>query len=196
MKHLHHIVPRHMGGSDDPSNLIELTVEEHANAHKELFEKYGKLQDKLAWQGLLGLVSKKEIIEQLLKQPKSEAWKEKNRKPKKDNTNYFGHKNAQSLKGKSKSEEHKKAISNAHVGMKKEWLIGNKHATVNKGKKKSPEHQLAINTALNSEIVKRKKSDTWMNKPTVQCPYCGLEGKEGHNMNRYHFENCRNIKNG
>ena len=41
MKHKHHIIPKHMGGTDDPSNLIELSVEEHAEAHKVLFEKYG-----------------------------------------------------------------------------------------------------------------------------------------------------------
>jgi len=29
-----------MGGTDDPSNLIELTVEEHAEAHRELWEQY------------------------------------------------------------------------------------------------------------------------------------------------------------
>jgi hypothetical protein len=44
MKHKHHIVPRHMGGTDDPSNLIELTVEEHAEAHRKLWEQYGTYQ--------------------------------------------------------------------------------------------------------------------------------------------------------
>lgn len=77
MKHLHHIIPRHAGGTDDPSNLVELTVEEHANAHKDLFEKYGRIQDKLAWQGLSGILNREEIIEQLLEQPKSEEWKQK-----------------------------------------------------------------------------------------------------------------------
>ena len=41
MKHKHHIIPKHMGGTNDPSNLIELTVEEHAEAHKLLWEQYG-----------------------------------------------------------------------------------------------------------------------------------------------------------
>ena len=38
-KHKHHIIPKHMGGSDDDNNIIELTIEEHAQAHKILFEK-------------------------------------------------------------------------------------------------------------------------------------------------------------
>lgn len=54
MKHIHHIIPRHMGGTDDPSNLVELTVEEHAQAHKELYEKYGKKEDLCAYYMLSG----------------------------------------------------------------------------------------------------------------------------------------------
>ena len=52
--HTHHIVPRHAGGTDDPSNLIKLTVEDHALAHKELYEKYGRWQDHVAWKTLSG----------------------------------------------------------------------------------------------------------------------------------------------
>jgi hypothetical protein len=52
MKHIHHIVPKHMGGTDDPSNLIELDVEEHAEAHRKLYEEYGNEYDRIAWLGL------------------------------------------------------------------------------------------------------------------------------------------------
>jgi hypothetical protein len=55
MKHKHHIIPRHMGGTDDPSNLIELTPAEHAEAHKKLYEEHGRWQDYVAWQGLARL---------------------------------------------------------------------------------------------------------------------------------------------
>lgn len=54
MKHKHHIIPKHMGGSDDPSNLIELTRAEHAMAHMKLYEKYGKKEDLGAYYLLTG----------------------------------------------------------------------------------------------------------------------------------------------
>ena len=41
-----------MGGTDDPSNLIELTPVEHAEAHRLLYEQHGRWQDYVAWQGL------------------------------------------------------------------------------------------------------------------------------------------------
>jgi hypothetical protein len=60
--HKHHIIPKYLGGSNDPSNIILLTVEEHANAHKELWEKYGNWRDKLAWMGLAKIIPKEEHI--------------------------------------------------------------------------------------------------------------------------------------
>jgi HNH endonuclease len=66
MLHKHHIIPRHAGGSNDPSNLKMLTVEEHVAAHKELFEKYGRWQDNLAVRFLTGITSKKEAVAESL----------------------------------------------------------------------------------------------------------------------------------
>ena len=60
MKHMHHILPKHMGGTDEESNLVELTIEEHAEAHKKLYEEHGHWQDYLAWKGLSGLLSSDE----------------------------------------------------------------------------------------------------------------------------------------
>ena len=66
MKHKHHIIPKHMGGTDSKDNLVELTVEEHALAHKVLWEKHKLHEDYLAWQGLAGLMSKEELVKELL----------------------------------------------------------------------------------------------------------------------------------
>ena len=67
MKHLHHIVPRHAGGSNDSSNLIELTVEEHAEAHRLLWEQHGRWQDKIAWKTLSGQISIQETKDYMMK---------------------------------------------------------------------------------------------------------------------------------
>jgi len=68
--HKHHIIPKHMGGSDDPNNLIELTIEEHAEAHRVLYEKHGHTQDKVAWLGLAGIMPYSEIIYTLMSEGK------------------------------------------------------------------------------------------------------------------------------
>ena len=61
MSHKHHIIPN-LGGTDDPSNLIELSVDDHAEAHRKLYEEYGRWQDYVAWQGLAKLSPKEELV--------------------------------------------------------------------------------------------------------------------------------------
>jgi hypothetical protein len=63
--HKHHIIPKHAGGTDEPSNLVLLSIEEHAQAHLDLYSKYGRQEDKLAWLGLSKMISKQEIIQEL-----------------------------------------------------------------------------------------------------------------------------------
>lgn len=58
--HKHHIVPKHAGGTDDPTNIVHLTIEEHAEAHRVLFETYGRWQDNAAYTGLLKIYSKED----------------------------------------------------------------------------------------------------------------------------------------
>ena len=58
--HTHHIIPKHMGGTDEPSNLVKLTVEEHAEAHRKLYEEYGNEWDRIAWLGLSGQIDTNE----------------------------------------------------------------------------------------------------------------------------------------
>jgi hypothetical protein len=50
--HKHHIQPKHSGGTDDSSNLIDLSAEEHAEAHLKLYEKSGNKADLWAYKML------------------------------------------------------------------------------------------------------------------------------------------------
>ena len=60
--HKHHIIPRHAGGTDSPDNIVSLTVKEHAEAHRLLFESFGRWQDLYAWRGLSGQINMSEEI--------------------------------------------------------------------------------------------------------------------------------------
>jgi len=67
MEHNHHIIPKHMGGDDSEENLVRLSIEEHALEHKKLWEKYGYQEDYIAWRGLSGLMTKEELVKEVLK---------------------------------------------------------------------------------------------------------------------------------
>jgi len=60
--HNHHIIPKHIGGSNDSSNIKKLTIRQHALAHKKLFEEHGRWQDKEAWLSLSGQITCAEAI--------------------------------------------------------------------------------------------------------------------------------------
>jgi len=55
-----------MGGTNDPENIIELTIEEHAKAHQLLWEEHGKREDWLAYHGLSKLIGKEELLKEVL----------------------------------------------------------------------------------------------------------------------------------
>ena len=191
MKHIHHIIPRHAGGTDDPSNLIELTPEEHAEAHRILYDQFGRVQDKLAWLGLAKLATNKEIIAELLAQPKSEEHKQKISEAHKGMKKPWAVGGKGNL-GKAKTEQHRQNISKGKTGKPNPKLLGNSNAS-GPHKERTKAHSEAVRQALNTIEVKQKISNSWAIKPMVTCPHCGKQGKEGHNMNRYHFNNCKGV---
>ena len=154
-----------MGGSDDPSNLIELTIEEHAEAHRKLYKEFGRVQDRRAWLGLAKMMTGKEIIKEILTSPKSEEHKRKISEAHKGKPKpwLIGSRNGAGNAGKPKSDEHKRKIAEAHTGKKRGEF---------------------------SEQWKQALKDAQARQPVRTCPHCGLTGK-GANMTRYHFDNCK-----
>jgi len=65
-KHKHHIIPKYEGGSDDSSNLVELTPTQHAMWHYAEWLRKGNEDDKLAWKGLTGLIEPSVIRNELV----------------------------------------------------------------------------------------------------------------------------------
>ena len=155
IKHKHHIVPKHMNGTNDASNLIELTVEEHAEAHRKLFEEHGRWQDEIAWKALSGQITTAEATIESIKKANigrkaSEETKEKlslarKGKPRPDVAKrMIGHKyNIGRKRHQSQEERRKRSLS----------MIGNKFGTNGPGSrgktwKRSEESKLKNKFAL------------------------------------------------
>ena len=124
IKHKHHIIPKHAGGSDDSSNLIELTIEQHAEEHRILFEQYGRTEDKLAWLGLSGQIGKDEILRQIAMAQKGKKKPEGHGKKVSAFRKTFKYSDESKLKmslakkGKVFTDEHRKKLSEAQIGKK------------------------------------------------------------------------------
>lgn len=173
MKHKHHIIPKHMGGSDDPCNIIELTVEEHAEAHRILFEKYGKEQDYLAWRGLGGIIDKQNIV----KEACSLAGKKSNKKRLEDGTHIW-------LDGEhQRNKQLKRLEDGTHNFLNPE---------LRKKQKIAIQKLLKENNPVYSQISKGKNkfvSDI-PTKIKLLCPHCNKEGPKPQ-MIQWHFDNCK-----
>lgn len=129
VRHRHHIVPRHVGGTDDPSNIALLTIPEHAEAHRLLYEKYGRWQDRVAWRSLSGQISFAEArleanIAAQTGRPKSPEHRRKL---------------SESRRGKKLPEHVRRAISEGHKGLKHPEEVRRKIGDGSRGRKHSAE---------------------------------------------------------
>jgi hypothetical protein len=57
MVHKHHIIPKYEGGSDDSSNIVELTPKQHAMWHFAEWQRKGNWEDFCAFKMILGDVN-------------------------------------------------------------------------------------------------------------------------------------------
>lgn len=67
MKHNHHLLPRHLGGNDDPSNIVKgISITRHAMFHYANWQLWKSQGDWIAYRALSGSIGKEEIIEMVL----------------------------------------------------------------------------------------------------------------------------------
>ena len=81
--HRHHIIPKHMGGTDDESNLTPpITIQEHAECHRILWEQHGSKYDYIAWKCLSGRITSDQarLMAAKVGQERSEKYKNSRQK--------------------------------------------------------------------------------------------------------------------
>jgi len=165
-----------MGGSDDPSNLIELSVEEHAEAHRLLWEEYQKKEDYLAWKGLAGLIGKEELLAEVNKL-KAKSWDVGMTDARvnhytSDTLKEHGHWLANTFGKKNLTIEHQKLASRASVKKKQEigWV------SPSKGKTYSEKEKIKL-------------------YPLATCPTCGKTGN-ARGIKQWHGKDGEKCKQG
>ena len=171
----HHIIPKCMGGSNDASNIVSLTPEEHFVAHQLLTRIYPG-NHKLILAVRMMTMSKDGVVRNnklysWLKCKFVNTMREIGRPP--------------SHKGVPKSENHKRLIGLSNKGkvISEESKIKMREA--HKGKAGTR------NGATLSKDTKAKISASVKNIKKNECPFCGIEASPG-NFARWHGINCRN----
>lgn len=138
----HHIIPKCVGGTDDPSNLVILTAEEHFVAHQLLVKMYPN-NAKLALAVSMMCIKnpkhqRNNKIYGWLRKAFSEAQKTKIRKPRAKET--------KPRKKRTLSEEHKTKIGLSLIG--KDSPMKGKQFTAEHKRKLSQNHKSKNQTLL------------------------------------------------
>jgi hypothetical protein len=183
----HHVIPRCMGGSDAPSNLIELTAREHFIVHKLLVQIYPDVYK---------LVYAYWMMSRNVSNSKYE------REYKVSNRDYerarklFSEVSSVKQKGRRLSDKHKQKLSLAAKTRKTRTPIKHSKETKQKlrslwlGTTRSIEDRKKISEG---QLGKKKGPYVIKNKPEyIQCPHCNKIGSP-RGLKRWHFDNCETL---
>jgi len=206
----HHIVPKCLGGSNDSSNLIWLTAQEHFMAHFYLWKIHNEPKLALAFSFMVSGVSKcspREIDVNEIENFSHEYQNAKNEWSKHMSSIRLGTKHSKETRdriskshtGKVFTQEHIANMSKANMGKKLSQETKDKISAGNKGKSRGPlsgETKRLLSEAHSGKVLssdhKSNIKEAWKNVEVKTCPHCGKQGKN--NMTRYHFDNCKHKK--
>lgn len=195
---IHHVVPRCIGGGDEPENLVKLTPEEHYVAH-QLLVKLHPSERKLVFAAWMMCNGKQ-------RSNKRYAWlKQRHRKVL-----------SETHSGKKMSDENRKKLLEANTGRVCLEDTKRKISKAQIGKVLSEEHRRKLSEShrgkTQSDETRRKRSESlrgrqWSDENKqklsrakigvktgpyrpMECPHCGKQGAGGV-MSRWHFERCK-----
>lgn len=117
----HHIVPKCMGGGNEPANIVRLTAEEHFVAHQLLVKMFPEHRGLIGWLRRRFSAMISETLKGRIRSPEtrakiSAAQLGKKRGPYSD---VIRARMSKASKGKPKSEAHRAALSKAKLGKKR-----------------------------------------------------------------------------
>lgn len=178
----HHILPRSLGGSDDPSNIIRLTVRQHYIAHWMLWKAYGGVMA-VAFDYMSGIkrygsrlpsktveALRADVSKRISERTVSEATRQKQRDAK---------------LGRKLSPEHVEKVRQSRVGklLPEQW-----RKAVSDGKRGKATRGTGWS---HSEETIAKLTASNRNRPMIVCPHCDKSVKDHGGAKRWHFDRCK-----
>jgi hypothetical protein len=154
-----------MGGSDNPSNLKKVTVEQHAEEHRLLWEEYNKQEDYIAWKALSGQISSAEARIMAVKSSNT------GRKQTKEHLE----------KRMEAIAKHRAKHGHSTLGKKLGPASEERKLKISKANKNN---QYALGTKRTEES-KKKQSEAAIKREILECPKCGAKMQKA-NLSRYH----------
>lgn len=187
-KERHHIIPKCMGGTNDNTNLIELTAREHFIIHKLLCEIYPDNDSLVYAYWMMANNTSNAMYERKYYVSGKDYERAKC---------LFAERSSKRQKGKPLTDEHKRALSIAAKIRKPRTPIKHSEETKQKLSKlwkdtiRSKEDRKKIS---DGQRGKKKGPYTITKYPLpVTCPHCGKTGSP-RGTKRWHFDNCKHLK--
>lgn len=199
----HHVLPRCMGGEDNPENLVVLSSKEHYVAHHLLYKHYKTTKLAHAWFMMLrcGSGQQREFNAR-----QHEAATIAHSKALKETMGGDGN----PFYGRTHSQETKDKISRANKGRVKSkteiqnWVdkVASKPKTKEHKRKIGRKDMLMLQNVNTLEVVRVPKDDwrscneEWVNPKVItpeekyKCSHCEVVTTKG-NLKRWHDDNCK-----
>jgi hypothetical protein len=176
-KENHHILPRSLGGTDEPSNLVYLTPREHFIAHLLLAKIHGGKMIYAVYM-MCTRYSEKYITNRTYEKLRLQFIHTI------QNDKVRAEKISRALKGRKKTEEHKVAYKRSRMNGDRWACPESRKVRQSIAMKGEGNHMWGKTHTEESRQLIREA-----NKQQVICPHCSVTGGIAI-MKRWHFDNC------
>lgn len=218
-KERHHIVPKCMGGTDDKTNLVQLTARQHFLAHWLLYKIYKTTKLAHAWYSMCRIGDNQDARKQsshLFEYARKRKSEHMSKDFAGENNWFYGKthtkesiqkllstRNATYAKDPERLVEAKKAQG---AGASRRWKGVPKSPESNK--KRGRKNLMMLKNKFTGDCVRvliqdrqNYDPDIWVSPYSIRekkygaCPHCTKYGELNSTFNRWHFDNCRGKNN-
>jgi hypothetical protein len=190
-KERHHIVPKCMGGTNDSTNLVELTAREHFIIHKLLYEIHPEHHGLFKGYYAMAMLNSPDRNISLTAREYEYLRIEFAKRNTGVLNHYYGKKHSEEVRAKMKKNSTRKGTPPWNKGLTKDDVRVAKYANVVRWNTGLTKDDIRIQEQIKKSIETRTgKSRGNYNVQYVTCPYCNVTNTTTV-IKRAHLEKCK-----